>query len=83
MNRGVSVEVRYKDFDFIVKGSWVEYVPGRYSGPPERCYPSEGGYIEEEDIFIGSKSVISILNKNTIDAIVEKAEDACLEKYGG
>ena len=28
--------------------SWERYVPAKVSGPPEYCYPSEGGYGEWE-----------------------------------
>lgn len=27
---------------------WEPFVPGRFSGPPEQCYPDEGGYGEWE-----------------------------------
>ena len=28
--------------------SWERYVPAKVNGPPEYCYPSEGGYGEWE-----------------------------------
>lgn len=28
--------------------SWEPFVPGHVSGPPEKCFPSEGGYGELE-----------------------------------
>lgn len=39
-------------FDFVIDGipcqiavtDYEPYVEGRFSGPPENCYPSEGGY---------------------------------------
>lgn len=27
---------------------WEPYDPGQISGPPERCYPPEGGWVEFE-----------------------------------
>lgn len=43
-DRGVEVEV-------ILAGSGVPYVRGRFSGPSEKCYPSEGGYVEDVTAF--------------------------------
>jgi hypothetical protein len=35
----------------VLAGSGVPYVRGRFSGPSEKCYPSEGGYVEDVTAF--------------------------------
>ncbi len=46
----------YRDNDdgssetFVVEGSVSPVIQGKYWGPPERCYPTEGGEVEIETI---------------------------------
>lgn len=35
------------DIDVIVAYEIEPYVPGKISGPPEDCYPTEGGYVTD------------------------------------
>lgn len=32
-----------EEIDVMVKVDYEEFVPGRFTGPPEDCYPDEGG----------------------------------------
>lgn len=41
----VTVTILDLEFDVIVH-SFVLMDPGRFSGPPEDCYPAEGGEVE-------------------------------------
>lgn len=34
----------YEDWEYEVEYEVEPYVPARVSGPPEDCYPAEGGY---------------------------------------
>ncbi len=34
------------EFEVEVTGDVAPIIPGRYSGPPEDCYPDEGGEVE-------------------------------------
>ena len=39
------IETRVCGIPCIVRvTSWEAYVPAKVSGPPEHCYPAEGGY---------------------------------------
>ena len=40
------------DVDVEVVGTVTPTVPGRYSGPPEDCYPDEGGEVEVEHVWL-------------------------------
>lgn len=35
----------------VLAGSGVPYVRGRSSGPSEKCFPSEGGHVEDVMVF--------------------------------
>ena len=57
-----------------VTGRVTPFVRGRYSGPPERCYPDEGGDVEDVEATVaGAPWVLT-------DAEEEKASDAIREK---
>ena len=34
-----------------VRGSFSAYIPAKVSGPPENCYPAEGGELEDMQVF--------------------------------
>jgi len=36
--------------DLTIQANVSPHVPGRYFGPPEKCYPDEGGEVEIETI---------------------------------
>jgi len=35
-----------------IEGDYEPFVPARISGPPEDCYPAEGGTFDITDIFV-------------------------------
>ena len=35
------------EFEVTLTGDLVPYTPVKISGPPEQCYPAEGGYVED------------------------------------
>ncbi len=37
-----------------IRGNVTPYVRGRYSGPPEDCYPDEGGDVEDVEAWVES-----------------------------
>jgi len=37
--------VQLHEAELQVEYEYEPYRPGRYSGPPEDCFPSEGGYV--------------------------------------
>jgi len=83
-------EIRFADesspevtYEFRICGTAIPYTPAKISGPPEDCYPEEGGSVEDLDI-----TLLSIANadgcfsptteqKTQIEAAFEKriAED--------
>ena len=40
------------EFELTVHGDVEPYVAGRLYGPPEKCYPAEGGYATLTGVFI-------------------------------
>lgn len=37
----------YVEYEYDVEFEYEPYVPAQISGPPDRCYPAEGGYAED------------------------------------
>jgi len=48
-----SIELSLDDAELklVVEGNATPFVPGRAWGPPEDCYPDEGGEIEIENVY--------------------------------
>ena len=68
------------EFDVVVD-SYTSYDPGRTSGPPEDCYPPEGGEIEwhvDEDHPIG-EFIQAALDSNS--DWVESVEEQIFAEY--
>ena len=54
------------------------FVRGKYSGPPESCYPDEGGYAEITDLTVDGADASFLLGSDLADALNEAAYDACV-----
>ena len=67
------------DVEFEVEFSSTPYVPARISGPPENCYPAEGGEVEIESISIGGFEVSDVISEDTRDKLQNLAEEAAPE----
>ena len=68
------------EFDVVVD-SYTSYDPGRIHGPPEDCYPPEGGEIEwhvEDDHPIGEFIQAAIDNNSEW---VESVEEQIFAEY--
>lgn len=52
------------EFEWLLTGYFSDYVPAKVSGPPEDCYPEEGGELETwacellPNKYVPSKSII-------------------------
>ena len=67
------------DVEFEVEFSSTPYVPARISGPPENCYPAEGGEVEIESICIGEFEVSDIISDSVRQLLQTKCEEAAPE----
>lgn len=82
MSRPVKYEVELdvihdgEDVTLTIVGYVTPIVRGRYFGPPERCYPDEGGEVEITDVTCDGKPWSYVLG----DKDVERAETALVEQ---
>lgn len=58
----------FEDAEYSVECLMEPVIPGRISGPPENCYPSEGGEIE----FVGCRDE----KGNQCPAVLTKIQDS-------
>ena len=52
----------FEELEVVVGGELVEYIPAQISGPPEHCYPEEGGFIDNPLVYCYAAN-----GKNKID----------------
>ncbi len=67
------------DVEFEVEFSSTPYRPAKISGPPENCYPAEGGEVELESISIGGFEVTEVLSDAAYNKIKTMCEEAASE----
>ncbi len=67
----------YDELEIEVTGTATPFVRGRYSGPPEKCYPDEGGEIEDLAATHKGKpfELTSAEEDKAIEALQEVASD--------
>jgi hypothetical protein len=51
------------DFDY------EPFVPAKISGPPEHCYPAEGGTVSINDVFLGTISIMAFIPQAELEHI--------------
>lgn len=47
----IELERGSQTVEYLVKAEVSPYDPGRTSGPPEKCYPPEGGEVEAKTVY--------------------------------
>lgn len=71
-------EVNIDGVDLVVAYDETPYIPARLWGPPDDCYPAEGGEIEIQEVHVIGSAVdlIPVLSESVLDAIEEKLRAA-------
>lgn len=59
-------EVEYDDVTFNVEFTATPYRREQVSGPPENCYPAEGGEVEIVNVYLGDDEVQVTLSEPVI-----------------
>ena len=68
-------------YDFEVEFEATPYEPARISGPPEYCYPAEGGDVDIISVSLGEWDVTEILSESVMEMIQTTVEDyACSDE---
>ena len=75
----ITVERDEVEFELEVSGYVEPLVRGKYFGPPENCYPDEGGYAEIETILCEGKPWTGELTKEERER-AEEALSQCAEE---
>ena len=60
---GIELEIK-------VTGDYIPFVPGKYFGPPEKCYPDSGGWVEITSAIYNEEEIE--LTKNELEYAEEK-----------
>jgi hypothetical protein len=55
------------ELEVLIEFDYVPFVPARTMGPPEDCYPAEGGFVEVNAVYVvnsdGTKTAIDVSPK--------------------
>lgn len=73
--------VYYADVELTVNFFATKPVPARLYGPPEDCYPAEGGEIEIDTIYPGEGEISSLLAPAVIAHIQTLLEESLSELF--
>ncbi len=73
------VERDGQELELELRGTMEPFVRGRTSGPPEDCYPDEGGSADIDGVFLGGKPWTGKLTPEEL----EDAREAFMEAYPG
>ena len=73
--------VSYADVDLTVNFFATKPVPARTYGPPEDCYPAEGGEIELDTIYLDEWEISSLLSPAVIAHIQTTLEESLPELF--
>jgi len=65
------VERDEEELELTVRGTVSKFIPGRFFGPPENCYPDEGGEAEIEAILLNGKPWTGELTPKEKQAVEE------------
>ena len=65
---------------FRAEGDYEPLVPARISGPPENCYPAEGGSADITALSVDGSDASFLLESDLADALADAAYDACVEQ---
>src|SRR5574340_483077 len=47
----IELDYKKKSVTYTVRAEVSPFIPGRVSGPPENCYPPEGGEVEVKEVW--------------------------------
>lgn len=67
-----TIEVAEVEIDVEVEYAYHKGDPGRYSGPPENCYPSEPAYVEIIAVMHNGVDIADTLSEQLTASIEEQ-----------
>ena len=65
---------------FVAEADYERLVPARISGPPENCYPAEGGCTDITALTVYGADASFLLESDLADALADAAYEACTEQ---
>ena len=76
----MEVSFTYIGLEFQATVDYEPLVPAQLYGPPENCYPAEGGYAEITELSCDGKDASFLLRSNLSEELSEAAYEACVEE---
>ena len=65
---------------FVAEADYERLVPARISGPPENCYPAEGGCAEITELTVHGADASFLLESDLAEGLNDAAYEACVEQ---
>lgn len=79
--RNFSRTLTYNDVELDVLFDASPYVPARISGPPEDCYPEEGGEVALTEVYLEGHEILSLLSQVVVDNLESQAYELLPELF--
>jgi len=73
----LSVTFLHAGMTFHANCDFYPPIPGKFTGPPESCYPDEGGECEITELSVNGMDAQFLLDSDISEALEEAAYDAC------
>jgi hypothetical protein len=72
-----------QEVELTVRGTVSLFVPARIYGPPEDCFPSEGGQAEITDVVDGQGQGVELTDDEALKAeeLLQEAAEAAQDSY--
>lgn len=70
-----------EDAELEVTFSATPSIPAYISGPPEDCYPAEGGEVELESVMLWDQELLPLLSDSARKRLIDKAYDELSELF--
>jgi hypothetical protein len=77
----MEIQFTHKGWRFDAAVNYSPVVRGRFTGPPENCYPDEGGEIEILELSSDGEDVMYLLDGEMADGILDAAAEQCEKDF--
>lgn len=77
----MSLECEYERVPLTINFYASPIIPARTYGPPEDCYPEEGGEVDIEEVLAGGVDILLLIDEKVFEYLEEKCQDYALDQF--
>lgn len=77
-----TLDTTYEGVELTIHFYATPITPAYISGPPEDCYPEEGGEVEITEIFIDTWEVTALLSEGVVSDLETRCAEYAAAQFG-